>query len=54
MDVLRMLPQDKMEDHEELMKRLEICYGHALVKQVYQSQMKNRRQKADESIHEVE
>lgn len=54
MDVLQMLPQDPMEDHEELMKRLEMCYGYALVKQVYQSQMKSRRQKADESIQEVE
>lgn len=54
LDVLQTLHADESEDFDQLVKRLEMRYGQAHLEQVYQYRLKNRRQKAGESIQEFE
>lgn len=54
MDVLQTLPEEEAENYESLVKKLEMRYGHAHLEQVYRTQIKNRRQKATESLQEFE
>lgn len=47
------LPPEGKENYS-LLRRLEMRYGHAHLEQMYQSQMKNRRQKTLASLQEFE
>lgn len=46
-------PEEEM-DYEQLVKRLEMRYGHAHLEEVYHTQLKNRCQKSGESLQEFE
>ncbi|XP_072397444.1 uncharacterized protein [Diabrotica undecimpunctata] len=54
LDVLQTIAVEETDDFEQLKKRLNMRYGHEHLEHVYQSQLKNRRQKKDEALQEYE
>ncbi|KAG5896845.1 hypothetical protein JTB14_024184 [Gonioctena quinquepunctata] len=53
-NILQTLTAQEQEDYDQLIKHLELRYGHAHLEHVYHSQLKNRCQKAGESLQEFE
>ena len=52
--VLQGLPLNKRSNYNELVKRLEMRFGHKHMNQLYRSQLKNRSQKPNETLQEYE
>ncbi|CAH1108808.1 unnamed protein product [Psylliodes chrysocephalus] len=52
LDVLQIIPMEETDNFEQLKKRLR--YGHEHFEHLYQSQLKNRKQKRDETLQEYE
>ncbi|KAJ8935597.1 hypothetical protein NQ318_000637 [Aromia moschata] len=46
--------RDKQNDYDRIIGALEIKYGHKYLRQVYQSQIKSRQQRSNESLQEYE
>ncbi|KAG5886775.1 hypothetical protein JTB14_032266 [Gonioctena quinquepunctata] len=53
-NILQTLTAQEQEDYDQLIKHLELRYGHANLEHVYHSQLKNRCQKSGESLQEFE
>ncbi|KAG5891947.1 hypothetical protein JTB14_002223 [Gonioctena quinquepunctata] len=53
-NILQTLTAQEQEDYDQLIKHLELRYGHAHLEHVYHSQLKNRCQKSGESLQEFE
>ncbi|XP_050514891.1 uncharacterized protein LOC126890087 [Diabrotica virgifera virgifera] len=54
LDVLQTIAVEETNYFEQLMKRLNMRYGHEHLEYVYQARLKNRRQKKDEALQEYE
>ena len=52
--ILQAMPLSERYNYEELVKRLEMRFGHKHMEQVYRSQLRNRTQKSSESLQEFE
>lgn len=52
--VLQTVPMADRQNIDELLRRLEMRFGHRHMEQLYRSQLKNRIQKANESLQEFE
>ena len=53
-DILQTLSPSEQGDYQQLVRHLEMRYGQAHLEHVYHSQLKNRIQKANESLQEFE
>ena len=53
-DILQTLNSQEQEDYDLLVKHLELRYGQTHLEHVYHSQLKNRNQRANESLQEFE
>lgn len=53
-EVLRTIPTEHQQNYELLIEALEMRYGEAHLQQVYQAQLKSRRQRTDESLQQLE
>ncbi|KAG5896015.1 hypothetical protein JTB14_007580 [Gonioctena quinquepunctata] len=53
-NILQTLTAQEQEDYDQLIKHLELRYGHAHLEHVYHSQLKNRCQKSSENLQEFE
>lgn len=51
-DILQKLSSRKQEDHNLLVKDLEMKYGQTHIERVHHTQLKNRCQKPNESLRE--
>ncbi|KAJ8954602.1 hypothetical protein NQ318_003134 [Aromia moschata] len=47
-------PEEQQNDYDRIIGALEIRYGHKYLRQVYQSQIKSRQQRSNESLQEYE
>ncbi|KAJ8948861.1 hypothetical protein NQ318_013514 [Aromia moschata] len=54
LEILQSIPEEQQNDYESIIGALEIGYGHKYLRQVYQSQIKSRQQKSNESLQEYE
>ncbi|KAJ8932525.1 hypothetical protein NQ318_012846 [Aromia moschata] len=48
------IPEEQQNDYDRIVGALEIRYGHKYLRQVYQSQIKSRQQRSNESLQEYE
>ncbi|KAJ8948524.1 hypothetical protein NQ318_000064, partial [Aromia moschata] len=48
------IPEEQQNDYDRIVGALEIRYGHKYLRQVYQSQIKSRQQRTNESLQEYE
>ncbi|XP_074041625.1 uncharacterized protein [Leptinotarsa decemlineata] len=53
-NILQTLTAQEQEDYDQLIKHLELRYGHAHLEHVYHSQLKNCCQKSEDSLQEFE
>lgn len=54
MDILQTVPAHEQSNYHEMIKRLEMRYGHAHLEEVYHAKLKNRCQKTNEGLQEFE
>ncbi|KAJ8949726.1 hypothetical protein NQ318_005047 [Aromia moschata] len=53
-DLTRASREEQQNDYDRIIGALEIRYGHKYLRQVYQSQIKSRQQRSNESLQEYE
>ncbi|KAJ8937677.1 hypothetical protein NQ318_002347 [Aromia moschata] len=54
LEILQSIPEEQQNDYHRIVGALEIRYGHKYLRQVYQSQIKSRQQRTNESLQEYE
>ncbi|KAJ8954406.1 hypothetical protein NQ318_011080 [Aromia moschata] len=54
LEILQSIPEERQNDYDRIVGALEIRYGHKYLRQVYQSQIKSRQQRTNESLQEYE
>ncbi|KAJ8953809.1 hypothetical protein NQ318_006657 [Aromia moschata] len=54
LEILQSIPEEQQNDYDRIVGALEIRYGHKYLRQVYQSQIKSRQQRTNESLQEYE
>ncbi|KAJ8948954.1 hypothetical protein NQ318_022976 [Aromia moschata] len=54
LEILHSIPEEQQNDYDRIVGALEIRYGHKYLRQVYQSQIKSRQQRTNESLQEYE
>ncbi|KAJ8946222.1 hypothetical protein NQ318_013033, partial [Aromia moschata] len=54
LETLQSIPEEQQNDYDRIVGALEIRYGHKYLRQVYQSQIKSRQQRSNESLQEYE
>ncbi|KAJ8962167.1 hypothetical protein NQ318_018124 [Aromia moschata] len=54
LEILQSIPEEQQNDYDSIIGALEIRYGHKYLRQVYQSQIKSRQQRSNESLQEYE
>ncbi|KAJ8943177.1 hypothetical protein NQ318_008041 [Aromia moschata] len=54
LEILQSIPEEQQNDYNRIVGALEIRYGHKYLRQVYQSQIKSRQQRSNESLQEYE
>ncbi|KAJ8936420.1 hypothetical protein NQ318_014858 [Aromia moschata] len=54
LEILQNIPEEQQNDYNRIVEALEIRYGHKYLRQVYQSQIKGRQQRSNESLQEYE
>ncbi|KAJ8936232.1 hypothetical protein NQ318_010647 [Aromia moschata] len=54
LEILQSIPEEQQNDYDRIVGALEIRYGHKHLRQVYQSQIKSRQQRSNESLQEYE
>ncbi|KAJ8958333.1 hypothetical protein NQ318_017479 [Aromia moschata] len=54
LEILQSIPEEEQNDYDRIIGALEIRYGHKYLRQVYQSQIKSRQQRSNESLQEYE
>ncbi|KAJ8954294.1 hypothetical protein NQ318_005877 [Aromia moschata] len=54
LEILHSIPEEQQNDYDRIVGALEIRYGHKYLRQVYQSQIKSRQQRSNESLQEYE
>ncbi|KAJ8936888.1 hypothetical protein NQ318_010915 [Aromia moschata] len=54
LEILQSIPEEQQNDYDRIIGALEIKYGHKYLRQVYQSQIKSRQQRSNESLQEYE
>ncbi|KAJ8952419.1 hypothetical protein NQ318_014511, partial [Aromia moschata] len=54
LEILQSIPEEQQNDYDRIVRALEISYGHKYLRQVYQSQIKSRQQRTNESLQEYE
>ncbi|KAJ8944636.1 hypothetical protein NQ318_004723 [Aromia moschata] len=54
LEILQSIPEEQQNDYGRIVGALEIRYGHKYLRQVYQSQIKSRQQRTNESLQEYE
>ncbi|KAJ8942552.1 hypothetical protein NQ318_021954 [Aromia moschata] len=54
LEILQSIPEEQQNDYDRIIGALEIRYGHKYIRQVYQSQIKSRQQRSNESLQEYE
>ncbi|KAJ8935812.1 hypothetical protein NQ318_023366 [Aromia moschata] len=54
LEILQSIPEELQNDYDRIIGALEIRYGHKYLPQVYQSQIKSRQQRSNESLQEYE
>ncbi|KAJ8946169.1 hypothetical protein NQ318_004422 [Aromia moschata] len=54
LEILQSIPEEQQNDYDRIVGALEIRYGHKYLRQVYQSQIKSRQQRSNESLQEYE
>ncbi|KAJ8957183.1 hypothetical protein NQ318_007745 [Aromia moschata] len=54
LEILQSIPEEQQNDYDRIVGALEIKYGHKYLRQVYQSQIKSRQQRINESLQEYE
>ncbi|KAJ8939220.1 hypothetical protein NQ318_014921, partial [Aromia moschata] len=54
LEILQSIPEEQQNDYDRIVGTLEIRYGHKYLRQVYQSQIKSRQQRSNESLQEYE
>ncbi|KAJ8937184.1 hypothetical protein NQ318_017033 [Aromia moschata] len=54
LEILQSIPEQQQNDYDRIVGALEIRYGHKYLRQVYQSQIKSRQQRSNESFQEYE
>ncbi|KAJ8946364.1 hypothetical protein NQ318_010129 [Aromia moschata] len=54
LEILQSIPEEQQNDYDRIIGALEIRYGHKYLRQVYQSQIKSRQQRSNESLQEYE
>ncbi|KAJ8939481.1 hypothetical protein NQ318_022535 [Aromia moschata] len=54
LEILQSIPEEQQNDYDRIVGALEIRYGHKYLRQVYQSQIKSKQQRSNESLQEYE
>ncbi|KAJ8940393.1 hypothetical protein NQ318_009824 [Aromia moschata] len=54
LEILQSIPEEQRNDYNRILGALEIRHGHKYLRQVYQSQIKSRQQRRNESLQEYE
>ncbi|KAJ8933528.1 hypothetical protein NQ318_002543 [Aromia moschata] len=54
LEILQSIPEEQQNDYDRIIGALEVRYGHKYLRQVYQSQIKSRQQRSNESLQEYE
>ncbi|KAJ8952345.1 hypothetical protein NQ318_017239 [Aromia moschata] len=54
LEILQSIPEEQQNDYDRIIGALEIRYGHKYLRQVYQSQIKSRQKRSNESLQEYE
>ncbi|KAJ8936966.1 hypothetical protein NQ318_015629 [Aromia moschata] len=54
LETLQSIPEEQQHDYDRIVGALEIRYRHKYLRQVYQSQIKSRQQRSNESLQEYE
>ncbi|KAJ8952775.1 hypothetical protein NQ318_008092 [Aromia moschata] len=54
LEILQSIPEEQQNDYDRIVGSLEIKYGHKYLRQLYQSQIKSRQQRSNESLQEYE
>ncbi|KAJ8941409.1 hypothetical protein NQ318_010155, partial [Aromia moschata] len=54
LEILQSIPEEQQNDYDRIIGAVEIRYGHKYLRQVYQSQIKSRQQRSNESLQEYE
>ncbi|KAJ8935271.1 hypothetical protein NQ318_023157 [Aromia moschata] len=54
LEILQSIPEEQQNDYDSIVGALEIRYGHKYLRQVYQSQIKSRQQRSNESLQKYE
>ncbi|KAJ8955239.1 hypothetical protein NQ318_000265 [Aromia moschata] len=54
LEILHSIPEEQQNDYDRIIGALEIRYGHKYLRQIYQSQIKSRQQRSNESFQEYE
>ncbi|KAJ8933461.1 hypothetical protein NQ318_011284 [Aromia moschata] len=54
LEILQSIPEEQQNDYNRIVEALEIRYGYKYLRQVYQSQIKSRQQKTNQSLQEYE
>lgn len=54
LSVLQTVPPAERQNYEDLIRRLEMLFGHKHMELVYRSQLRSRHQKSNESLQEFE
>ncbi|KAJ8940395.1 hypothetical protein NQ318_009826 [Aromia moschata] len=54
LEILQSIPEEQQNDYDRIVGALEMRYGHKYLRQVYQSQIKSRQQRTNESLQEYE
>ncbi|KAJ8953831.1 hypothetical protein NQ318_006681 [Aromia moschata] len=54
LEILQSIPEEQQNDYDRIVGALEIRYGHKYLRQVYQSQIKSRQQRSNESLQEYD
>ncbi|KAJ8945285.1 hypothetical protein NQ318_002742 [Aromia moschata] len=54
LEILQSIPEEQQNYYNMIVGTLEIRYGHKYLRQVYQSQIKSRQQRTNESLQEYE
>ncbi|KAJ8947968.1 hypothetical protein NQ318_021066 [Aromia moschata] len=54
LEILKSIPEEQQNDYDRIVGALKIRYGHKYLRQVYQSQIKSKQQRSNESLQEYE
>ncbi|KAJ8957234.1 hypothetical protein NQ318_007798 [Aromia moschata] len=54
LEILQSIPEEQQNDYDRIVEALEMRDGHKYLRQVYQSQIKSRQQRSNESLQEYE